>query len=206
MSSTDSIDLYALLDSIKSGDGADPAFSRLVEMYSPLMQSRVLEMFGTHDGVEAMQEANIALHSAALTYDRVKCDGVTFGLYASICISNRLRSLLRRMRRDSRYSDRFSGDIGIDTPDTSAVIIQSVQTTPSAMAAKDLCERVMREAKQVLSPFEYEVFRLSLERYTTADISARLSKSAKSVDNAKSRISRKLRENKAVCNILSDIY
>ena len=198
MSSTDSIDLYALLDSIKSGDGADPAFSRLVEMYSPLMQSRVLEMFGTHDGVEAMQEANIALHSAALTYDRVKCDGVTFGLYASICISNRLRSLLRRMRRDSRYSDRFSGDIGIDTPDTSDI--------ESAMAAKDLCERVMREAKQVLSPFEYEVFRLSLERYTTADISARLSKSAKSVDNAKSRISRKLRENKAVCNILSDIY
>ena len=191
-------DLYELLDSIKNSKNADAAFASLVEMYSPLLQSRVLELFGDPEEIEAMQEANIALHSAALTYDSVKCDGVTFGLYASICISNRLRSLMRRIRRENQRTDRFTEELGINVPDTLDL--------ESSMATKDLCDRVMKAARYVLSPFEYQVFSLSPERYTTADIAARLSKSAKSVDNAKSRISHKLRANKAVCDILADIY
>ena len=198
MASSGSTDLYGLLDSIKNGINADAAFSELTEMYSPLMQSRVLEMFGSPDEPEAIQEAHIALHSAAVTYDAVKCDGVTFGLYAGICISNRLRSLLRRIRRENKHSEHL--------PESAITELADNTDIESAMATKDLCERVMRAARLVLSSFEYEVFRLSLERYTTADIAARLSKSAKSVDNAKSRISHKLRENKAVCTILADIY
>ena len=198
MNSSGSLDLYELLDSIKSGKNADAAFASLVQMYAPLMQSRVLEHFGDPDEIEANQEANIALHSAALTYDSVKCEGVTFGLYASVCISNRLRSLMRRIRRDNMRTDRFSDEIGIDVPDSADL--------ESTMATKDFCERVMKAARYVLSSFEYDVFSLSLERYTTADIAERLSKSAKSVDNAKNRIAHKLRANKAVCDILADIY
>ena len=189
-------DVSHLIEAVRSGDPYGVAFAELSERYMPLMQSRAAAIVGEASG-EAIQEARIALHKAAMTYSSDKCDGVSFGLYAGVCISNALRSFCRVIRRNSMRVS-LEGEESNDTPDS--VDIEAL------MATKDLSERVLRAAKFVLSGFEYEVFRLGFEGYTTADIAASLSKTAKAVDNAKNRISRKLRENSAICNILSDIY
>ncbi len=196
MDSIKSSETNELISAVKRGEGADEAFTELVLRYSPLIRKRVNAYFGNaHENSEAIQEARIALHDAARTYDSDKCDGVTFGLYAEICISNRLKSLIRKNSRNSGKTEYRSQ---VET-------LVAVSGLEAAVAARDICERVMKTARAVLSDFEYEVFRLSFERYSTKDIANALEKTPKSIDNAKFRISRRLRENKEICDILSDI-
>ena len=183
MDSLKASDISRLIDAIQGGTGADVAFAELAGRYMPLMQSRAVAIVG-EPSEEAVQEARIALHKAAVTYRSDKCDGVSFGLYAGVCISNALRTFCRVNRRNSMHVC-LDSEGGEDTPDS--------QDIEALMATKDLSERVLRAAKFVLSGFEYEVFRLGFEGYTTADIAACLSKTAKAVDNAKNRIFKKLR-------------
>ena len=190
------VELEELLSAIRANSGADPAFSELARRYEPMMRSKVYSMFGdSFDYGEAFQEANIALHNAAITYDREKCEGVTFGLYASICVVNRLRSLLRKRRRDNDRTDKFTDDDNIiGGADVESFVVN-----------RDLCDRVLRAARGALSDFEYTVFKLQLEGYTTRDIAKRLSHTAKSVDNAKNRLSKKLKSVEDIRRILYDI-
>ena len=178
------LETLQLLSEVKSGVNKDEAFSELVRRYDPLMQKKVAGYFGApaSNAREAMQEARIALHSAALSYDVEKSESVTFGLFASVCIDNRLKSLIRESAKRSERealtdeSERMRSAVNIE----------------SYIATKDLCARVMSVAKSVLSEFEYEVFRLSFEQYSTKDIADKLERDSKAVDNAKSRISKKL--------------
>jgi len=190
------VEAIELISRIKSGDDRDEAFSELVDRYMPLMQKRVLSYFGgSKDTAEAMQEARIALHSAALSYDGQRSDSVTFGLFAGVCIENRLKSYMRQIARRSEREELTH----------EAERISSGFDTESYIATKDLCSRVMSVARSMLSEFEYEVFRLSFEKYTTKDIADKLCRDAKSVDNAKARISKKLRCEPKICEILSII-
>ena len=196
MSDFSNLETNELLSLIKSGVDTNEAFSALALRYEPLMRKRVFSYFG-NEGVagEAMQEARIALLSAAASYNAEKSDTVTFGLFAGICIENRLKSLIRE---SAKRSER-------ETLTSEAERIRSGVDLESYIATKDLCARVLSVARSLLSEFEYEVFRLSFERYSTKDIADKLDKDAKSVDNAKARISKKLRSEPRICEILSII-
>lgn len=197
MNSFANSELSDIIAAIKASPSHNSAFAELEARYMPLMSRRVAMYFDTSANTsEEMQEARIALHSAALTYDPQKCEGVTFGLYASVCIANRLRSLLRsRARVGEKEAQLIKSENLASGVDLEAFI-----------AARDICERVMNVARSVLSEYEFEVFRLTFERYATRDIAEKLGRSAKSVDNAKNRISRNLRANREILDILSDIY
>ena len=188
-------ELFSIIERVKIKETADEAFSLLLERYSPLLKRRVSDYFAfSDDKAEAMQEATVALHSAALTYEQSKYEVITFGLYASICISNRLKSLLRKKAREADKSE-FVSD---------ADRISSGVDLESYIVTKDVCERVMKQARALLSDYEYDVFRMSFERYTTRDIASALGKTQKSVDNAKFRISKRLRTDSDICDILSE--
>ncbi len=185
-----------LICEAKCGNYADEAFAELVLRYSPLINKCVRAYFSNSaDIAEATQEARIALHDAVHSYDFSKSDSVTFGLYAEICISNRLKSELRKNARNSSKTEYHS----------EMERIVSVGGFEASIAARDVCERVMQAAKAVLSDFEYEVFKMSFECYSTKDIAEALGRSSKSVDNAKFRISKRLRQNKEICDVLSNI-
>ena len=174
---------------------SDAAFAELVSRYTPLIRKMISDFsVDFADDDELFSEACIALHQAAMSYDLAQSE-VTFGLYAGICISNRLKSLLKKNEREQDRNELVS--------DTER--ISSGVDVESYIAAKDLCERVMRCARLLLSDYELQVFRMNLERCTTKDIAEALGKSQKSVDNAKYRISKRLRESSDVCHILSDI-
>lgn len=197
MDSIKTAEVRELVDMIRCEKSADEAFAELLCRYEPLLKKRIATYFGSLsvEESEPMQEASIALHSAAMTYDSDKCDGVTFGLYASVCVSNRLKSLLRKRLRELDKSDDFS----------SLEKLSSGVNVENSIVTRDVCDRVMKEARELLSEFEYEVFRLGFERYTTRDIAEALGKSAKSIDNAKFRISQSLRKSKTIRDILSDV-
>ena len=197
MDSIKNAEVSELVRRVREGSLSDEAFSELLLRYTPLLKKRIVTYFGhsSADESEYMQEASIALHSAAMTYDSEKCDGGTFGLYASVCVSNRLKTLVKKRLKDMDNSDESF----------SVERLASGVNIEYSVVARDVCDRVMKEAKALLSDFEYEVFRLGFERYATKDIAEALGKSAKSVDNAKFRISKRLRESKTIRDILLNI-
>ena len=188
-------ELEELLIAIKSGCDADSSFAELARRYEPMMRSRVSAIVGEEfSRDEGIQEAHIALHNAAVTYDGNKCEGVTFGLYASVCVTNGLRSYMRKSRRETEHTNCIEDETKIiGGGDVEASVV-----------TRDLCERFLKVAQVVLTDLEYHVFKLQIEGYPTREIAKRLSKSAKSVDNAKARISKRLKQVEEIRSILSD--
>ena len=80
--------------------GSSGAFVKLSEKYAPLLESETLRYVDSLSGADyddLRQGALVSLYRAALSYRPDK--GVTFGLYAKICISNALISYLRVLKK-----------------------------------------------------------------------------------------------------------
>ena len=173
--------LAALTASVQRGDEA--AFAQLLDRYAPLLQSLV-SVFETPsiDADELMQEARFALYRAALSYRE---GGVTFGLYAKICVRNQLVSRLRREMREKRVCslDRVAHELVSD---------ESVDALDFLLSDESF--RLMRERiARILSPYENRVFELYASGLSVAEISVRLGGKVKSVRNALDRCLSKLR-------------
>ena len=114
--------------------------------------------------------------------------GVTFGLFAKICIVNGIADSLRYIRgkgtmlsmEDLDEREQPDGD----EPNPQSLLLDKEQVWESR-----------RQIKAMLSPLEYEIFEMYISRFSYAGIASRIGKSQKSVDNALCRIKKKLRQN-----------
>lgn len=171
--------IITAIEQVQAGD--DSAFEYLREQYAPLLVTTVSKIQAENDEIEfedLMQEASLALFRAALRFD-LSQDRVTFGLYAKICVRNRLISVLRKHRKRD----------------------PNVQTAkaPATPAERKSARRAglghLSEAVDTLfSEFEKSVYLLYLAGYSVADIAAGLHKSDKSIDNAIYRIRKKIKQ------------
>ena len=168
-----------LIKSCRARD--DEAFDELVRRYTPMMRKVISSFDSQYDFGELFSEACVALHSAALRYD-VEQSEVTFGLYARICVRNRIVDLLR------------SADAVRSITDCDIEQISDDESVESGIVGRETIDNVLTSAKNLLSDYEYRVLILHIQGYKTAAIAKMLSRSAKSVDNAKSRLFRRLRE------------
>ena len=166
------------------------SFNTLYESYRPLMESMAQKMLAAYSLPSAeyddlIQEAAIALFTSASAFDEGK--GVTFGLYAKICIKNRLVSYINsRYGKHLQFTDMSLDDIGDEvSPDI---------TPEQTIIDKESIENLRYEIDKVLTPLESSVFWLYLVGTPYSDIASALSKSTKSVDNAIHRIKVKLRK------------
>ena len=173
----DKMDIVDLVSLVREGDNL--AFAELVKRYTPLMNKEIGDCSDSGLSVgELYAEACIGLHRAAMTFDPSKF--TTFGLYAKICIYHRLIDLRRA-----------------NNIPCASVDIEKLYVTPSIdsrLAEAERFDSLMSRSRELLSDFEYQIFVLHVQGYRTARISEILSVSSKSVDNAKNRIFRKLRE------------
>lgn len=180
-----------LVAASKNGDGA--AFEELSERYAGMIASRV-SSFATSLASEGgsssfsaedlRQEAQIALLRATRTYD---ADGkgkkVTFGLYARICVTNALISLLRKHKSEVRRAK-----------ENDAVYGETYGAEDPAYSAAEMRD-LMRHAEGVLSRYELSVFREYVGGYRVREIAKDLGRSERSVSNAIYRIKAKLKRN-----------
>lgn len=167
---------------VRSREGDERAFETLVGMYRPMINS-VIKRFSL-DVDEMFSEACMGFFRAVTTYTLGQ-GKVTFGLYAKICVERCLIDVIRKAGQDvSGYVDD-----GVDV-DTIAVSggIQSMLEHREQMA------HFLKAAKAILSDFEYDVYRYWMLGYKTADIADAMGTTAKSVDNAKNRMLKKLRD------------
>ena len=173
-------------------DGIPLSFEGILELYSPLVRSISLDAkrrFSISDSEydDLLQEATIALYNSACSFDESK--QVSFGLYAKICIKNRLISYIRR--RENKLFGDFLGDC----EDTLSDMSEAPESTPEQLIInKESFSELNKRINDALTPFESSVFWLYLGGMSYSDIAEALSKPKKSVDNAIVRIKSKLKK------------
>lgn len=186
MQRLEELDVKGLILKVREADGAesDAAFSELIQRYMPLIKKLSSSFSGAAVSAdEIFCEASVAFYKATMTYDLGR-DEVTFGLYARICVYRRLCDLVGKENgKEKLFSDL----------DVEKIAVRSGIET--ALVSRERMSAALSKAKSLLSEYEYEVFILHLEGHGTADIAQKLLKDAKSVDNAKARIFKRLREN-----------
>ena len=178
MKSNDNQQVSSLLLRVRAGD--EGAFGDLLEMYEPLVKGIVRRFSLDED--DLYSEACMAFYKAALNYD-LSQNEVTFGLYANVCITNRMCDLVRS---DSRRP------LLVDDKDVDAIAVEG--GILPRLVREESRREFRRVARALLSDYEFSVLSMWLKGEKTADIANSLSVSAKSVDNAKARILKKLRE------------
>ena len=171
----------ALISAAKGGD--ESAFEALLEAYEPLIDKMSRSFANVEDDSESQedlrQEACIAFYKAVQSYDSEQAE-VAFGLYAKLCVRNRLISYTRKLRRRESVLP-LEERIKIEEDVTEGVVAQE--------AYMELYRRI----EAVLSPYESHVWWLYLSGQTTGAIAASLGKDERSVQNAIYRIRKKLR-------------
>jgi len=184
-------DVNKLLEEFQRGN--ESAFSELYEQYKPLMLSMVGSILLSGFPEEAssehdvfMQEATMALYNAARSYD-IGQSVVTFGLYAKICIKNRLVSVKRKLISKRKREQKLR-----------STVTQTVEHSEQKRGTRtDLAgSRLSRLIENDLSDFEKKVFDLYLQNMSYKEIAESLRVSEKAVDNAIYRIRRKLKKYK----------
>lgn len=163
-------------------NGSQPAFLELTELYSPLINS-MAEKFRVKAGETTLgaddlrQEALVAFYNALLSFDTEQ-DKVSFGLYAKICIRNRMISILRKLPSRRAAKEFNSGAAG----------------NPEAGYIENENYRLMLDKfGNTLTKYEKSVFYLYLNGRSYKEIALSLGKPEKSVDNALYRAKTKLR-------------
>ena len=159
----------------------DEAFDELVRRYTPMMRKVILSFEqSAYEYSELFSEACVALHAAAQRYN-LEQEEVTFGLFSRICIRNRIVDLIRLSVSDPDITER---DVELLTEE---------DNLERRLEEREIFDSLLVSAKDLLSDYEYRVLLLHIQGYKTAAIADMLSRSAKSVDNAKSRLFRRLR-------------
>lgn len=183
------MDSYAIdFDGIRNGN--EHSFSALLSDYAPLISSLVKKYVKDPSTEEDLyQEANLALYLAALSFREE--GGTTFGLYAKICIKNRLISYLRKYGRADSMAE-ISDDI--DDYYARTQPYSAADTDPlNVLILDEDFSSLRRRIAEVLTPYENEVFARYAAGCSYREIACELGKNEKSVGNAVYRIKAKLK-------------
>lgn len=176
--------LAALLDRIKQEDSA--AFDGLFKMYEPLLRSLVASYSSTcPDTDELYRAALLALYRAARSFDK-KQAGVTFGLYAKICMENALNT------QCSAYQARMKEEVPV-SPENLEEEGHPADDPAAAVMREEALESLRSRIRRVLSPYENRIWNLHMVGYRNGEIAGMLGCSPRSVENAVYRIRAKLR-------------
>ncbi len=169
----------------KNGDYS--AWVTIFSRYFPLVKNRASGYVGTDfESEDLTQEGFIGLIRAVRTY-RVD-GGSSFKTYAILCIDNSIISAVRK----GLSKKRIPGSAIIPLDDCSS-LPEETSTEDTYFTKEEF--RVLKENfSSKLSSFENQVFSLYIAGYDYDKISSSLGVSNKSVNNAVSRIKRKLRD------------
>ncbi len=175
-----------LLHKIRNGDNS--AFENLCELYKPLIDSmagKYSDMYpdkniGPSVRDDFFQEAQLAFYNAALRFD-LEESKVTFGAFAKACIRNKLVSCLRKAGSQKRRKIKGGAHVISETPQDTVI-------------QQELERKLLSLAEKVLSNYEMRIFKMYAQGAKAKEISAKIGKSEKSVNNAIFRIRTKLKK------------
>ncbi|MBQ8163724.1 MAG: sigma-70 family RNA polymerase sigma factor [Clostridia bacterium] len=162
----------------------EQAFEILLKKYKALILSMSQKYscmcYGrVRDDDDFIQETKLAFYNAVKTYSNEK--NVTFGAYAKICIKNKLISYIRSLKSKKRTQDIEIEDSYSNSPQ-------------DYLLEHELEKKLFYLARNCLSDYEKEVFSYYLNGIRAKEISEKINRSEKSVNNAIYRIKAKLKK------------
>jgi len=161
----------------------EDAFAR---QYSRLVTRLVRRYYLTGGDYEDLfQEGMMGLLSAIRKYDQSRSEN--FEAFASRCIKNRLIDVLRK---DISENDKLYGGYRAELPSD----ITFGDDPEVKVLADESAEEIKMAISNLLSAFEASVMDLYLEGFSVKEISLKINRPAKSVENAIVRIKTKLRD------------
>lgn len=162
---------------VKNGNSA--ALSVLLHRYSGAVLKKAKTVYCNGlDSDDLYQEGMIALIRAAVTYNGA--GNASFKTYAFVCIINRFRDLIRKNKKNPISAD-------IDG-------IENVCDPEEDFITKDESDRLMRILKARLSEKEKAIVLDHLAGLSYASIARKNGCDVKSVNNALSRVRKKLKQ------------
>ncbi len=178
----------------KTAAGNEESFAEIAEMYSPLTESIISrycasDVFSTQDIEDIRQELVIALYDAVLAYDLSR-EKIEFGLFAKICMTNRVISRLRKLER-TRGKEIPTSDSEMMSEDDAKL---SASEPLLLVIYRERVDSINGLINRNLSKFERSVFGLYISGYSSRDIANILGTNDKSVENAVYRLRKKLKE------------
>lgn len=168
--------------------GDENALTTIMTSFKPLVSSiaRKFEIAGEEID-DIIQEGSIGLYKAILSYDKSKNDN--FDAYTAVIIKRQILNALNSSETKKNLHLNQSVPMESDSEGISN-IPDPEETLLKDYEFKDIDAKI----KNLLSNFEYSVYRLYIDGYTYLDIAGILGVEAKKVDNALTRVKSKLRE------------
>lgn len=200
MSRADVRDLCSMPDEavvILAQNGDEDALEHIIARYRNYVYSKANTYFlvGAEKD-DVAQEGMIGLYKAVKEYDEKS--GSSFKSFAGLCISRQILSAIKAATRKkhlplnsyvSLYEDTTSGegeDVGI-------IYTEDREQNPEEIVILRESQDMMEyKINTLLSKLEFQVFMYYIEGMSYEEISVRVGKSVKSIDNALCRIKKKL--------------
>ena len=149
------------------------------------------------DSDDLMQEGMIGLYKAIKSYSKDK--NVSFAAYAGLCVKRQIQTAIKKANSQKNLilstaiplttQDKFD-DEDDDSPEI--IIPSSEQSADDKMIYEETLYETTELIKQKLSKMELQVLVKYLNGYSYKEISVQTGLTEKSIDNALSRIQKKL--------------
>ena len=159
--------------------GNDEAFALLVSRFSGMLHRLCGKLGGVSEQDDLAQEGLLGLLSAVRSY---RSGAAAFSTYAYACMRNRMVSALRRTSGNGE-------EVPLDVAEPAA---SPAGDPVSVLVRLEELESLRTHLRSVLTELEYQVLMRYLASYSYEEIAAELSVGRKSVDNALTRLRRKL--------------
>lgn len=174
-----------LIKKAKAGDSIalDALMSRYKSLASKIARNYFL-IGGDYD--DLVQEAMIGLYKAYTSYDT--SSKTSFSTFAHMCITRNVQSAIKIANRKKNAILNQSVDI-LKQSDT---LVSPNPSPDEKLIQNENIESIKQNIQGSLSKFEQQVLSMFLKGYSYKDIATKLSVTNKSIDNALSRIRKKL--------------
>ena len=140
---------------------------------------------------DLVQEGMIGPYKAIKNYSADKA--ATFSTFASLCIRRQIQSAVRNA--SAKKNKALSSAVPImdeDSDDTGVYLIADGESPDSILIHRQTSQAIFEELKKLLSPLEYDVLKYYLSGLSYQQIASKTKQTKKSIDNALSRIKKKL--------------
>ncbi len=176
---------------LKTQSGDDCAVNELLNRYRRVVNGIARKFFVIGGDTEDLAQVGlIAVYNAAGTFK----SGMNFKSYAQTCVKNAITSLVRKSNSFknkplANYLSLSGENIDSFKMELAAPSVQNPEAEVINVESKAELEEKIFGA---LSALEYEIYGYYLEGYSYQEISQKIGKDAKAVDNAVQRIRKKI--------------
>jgi len=181
-----------LIEKCKSGD--DIAIEEIFSRYKFLLEkiSRSYFLLGS-DNEDLLQEAMIGLYKAILSYD--KNQNASFKTFAILCVRRNILTAIKKSnsQKNKTLNECVSlSDLNGDEEENILFLPYDSRNTDENIIEKEKLQEIKQQIVKTLSKLELKILNLYLKGFSYSNMSKKLDISNKSVDNALSRIKKKL--------------